>query len=376
MKLATEHIQEFASYLRREEKSAATQEKYLRDVRAFCAYADGNEVTKELVVGWKKKLIEGGYAVRSINSMLASANSLLDFLGVSNCKVKSIRTQRQTYCPEDKELTKAEYLRLLAASKKNEQLNLVAGASVVCGLKADGTVLLAGDKHHKCDVHGWEKIAQIAVGSWANVGDEYIVGLKTDGTVVATGNNKERQCDVENWTGVIQVVADSEYTLALRTDGKVLSTGTKLNNWDNIVSICASAGVVYGLRNDGSVAVAKVVDWATNEPDVQGWQNIVQISAGHNHVAALQTDGTVVAAGNNDSNKCDVKAWKDIVDICAGSHETYGLKSDGTIVNTHGYGDELQWKDIVQICTGGFGIVGLTADGKVYGEAGKWHQSH
>lgn len=131
MKLSTEQIKEFANYLCREEKSAATQEKYLRDVQAFCRYADANDITKELVIAWKKNLIKGGYAVRSINSMLASVNSLLDFLGLAACKAKNIRTQRQTYCTEDKELTKTEYLRLLAASKKNEQLNLVI--QTICG---------------------------------------------------------------------------------------------------------------------------------------------------------------------------------------------------------------------------------------------------
>ena len=131
MNLTATNIKEFAGYLCHEEKSTATQEKYLRDVRAFCAYAAGDTITKELVVAWKKKLIEGGYAPRSVNSMLASINSLLDFLGLSNCKVKNIRTQRKTYCPEDKELTKAEYLRLLAASKNNEQLNLVI--QTICG---------------------------------------------------------------------------------------------------------------------------------------------------------------------------------------------------------------------------------------------------
>lgn len=131
MKLSNEQIKEFANYLCREEKSSATQEKYLRDVQAFCMYADGNEITKELVVAWKKQLVESSYAVRSINSMLASVNSLLDFLGLSNCKVKNIRTQRQTYCTEDKELSKADYLRLLEASRKNEQLNLVI--QTICG---------------------------------------------------------------------------------------------------------------------------------------------------------------------------------------------------------------------------------------------------
>ncbi len=135
MKLSTKRIKEFANYLCREEKSAATQEKYLRDVQVFCVYAGDKEITKELVVAWKKSLVEQSYAVRSINSMLASVNSLLDFLGLSACKVKNIRTQQQTYCTEDKELTKTEYLRLLAASKKNEQLNLVIQTICSTGIR-------------------------------------------------------------------------------------------------------------------------------------------------------------------------------------------------------------------------------------------------
>lgn len=131
MILTNDKICELANHLHREEKSTATQEKYLRDVRAFYEYTCGNEISKELVVDWKKYLVEQGYAVRSVNSMLASVNCLLEFLGLSACKVKNIRMQRQTYCAEDKELTKAEYLRLLQASKKNEQLNLVI--QTICG---------------------------------------------------------------------------------------------------------------------------------------------------------------------------------------------------------------------------------------------------
>lgn len=124
-------IREFEVNLIREEKSTATCEKYLRNVRCFARFAGERAVTKETVVAWKKELVEQGYAVRSVNSMLASVNSLFSFLGWHECKVKNIRLQRQTYCAEEKELTKAEYLRLLSASRKNEQLNLVL--QTICG---------------------------------------------------------------------------------------------------------------------------------------------------------------------------------------------------------------------------------------------------
>ena len=129
--LEVEQIARFSAHLFREEKSTATQEKYLRDVGAFYRYVAGRAVTKELVVSYKQNCVEQGYAVRSINSMLASVNSLLDFLGWQDCKVKNIRLQRQTYCTEEKELTKGEYLSLLEAAQKNEQLYMVL--QTICG---------------------------------------------------------------------------------------------------------------------------------------------------------------------------------------------------------------------------------------------------
>lgn len=129
--LTKSQIQEFSDYLIREEKSNATFEKYLRDVYNFQVFIGDALVTKELVMAWKNALMAKGYAVRSINSMLASVNGFLGFLGWHDCKVKNIRLQRQTYCAEEKELMKSEYLRLLEASKNNEQLNLVL--QTICG---------------------------------------------------------------------------------------------------------------------------------------------------------------------------------------------------------------------------------------------------
>lgn len=129
--LTAQHLHAFKDYLLQEEKSAATVEKYLRDTGAFRIYAEGKAVSKELTVDYKRVLQEKGYAVRSVNSMLASLNSLLEFLGWIDCKVKNLRCQRQIYCAEEKELTKAEYLRLLEASGNQEQLNLVL--QTICG---------------------------------------------------------------------------------------------------------------------------------------------------------------------------------------------------------------------------------------------------
>lgn len=125
-------IAEFKEHLILEERSEITVEKYIRDVKAFTAYTQNTSVTKETVIAYKKHLQEN-YAVRSVNSMLASINSLFMFLGWYDLKVKSLKLQQQVFCPEEKELTKAEYTRLCrtAERKHNERLNLIL--QTICG---------------------------------------------------------------------------------------------------------------------------------------------------------------------------------------------------------------------------------------------------
>ena len=135
--LTDNQIVAFATYLRNEEKSENTIEKYIRDAKMFVSFAKDTEITKETVIAYKNKLIADNYAIRSINSMLASVNELLSFLGWLDLKVKSIKLQRRIYCPEEKELTKSEYLRLVntAKQKGNERLNLLIQTICSTGIR-------------------------------------------------------------------------------------------------------------------------------------------------------------------------------------------------------------------------------------------------
>ncbi len=130
--LTAELIDNFRNNLELQEKSTSTIEKYIRDVKAFSVYAENAAITKEKVIAYKKYL-GNNYAVRSVNSMLASINSLFSFLGWHDLRVKSLKLQQQVFCPEEKELTKAEYARLCktAERKHNERLNLIL--QTICG---------------------------------------------------------------------------------------------------------------------------------------------------------------------------------------------------------------------------------------------------
>lgn len=123
-------INNFKEFLIQEEKSMITVEKYIHDANAFKEYANGLEITKNVILAYKKELVLK-YAVRSVNSKLASVNSLFSFLGWEDCKVKSLKLQRETYSSEEKELTKAEYIRLLNAANSNSRLRLII--ETICG---------------------------------------------------------------------------------------------------------------------------------------------------------------------------------------------------------------------------------------------------
>ena len=80
-------IRTFECMLRENERSAATIEKYLHDIRCFEEYADKRNVDKALVLSYKEQLAEK-YALSSANSMLAALNSFLRFMEWEDCCVK------------------------------------------------------------------------------------------------------------------------------------------------------------------------------------------------------------------------------------------------------------------------------------------------
>lgn len=125
-------ISEWVTYLVSEEKSENTIEKYKRDARAFMSYLQGNLVTKDQVLAYKTYLIQN-YAPRSVNSMLISLNRLFSFLDWDDVRVKTLKLQRQTYCPEEKELTKNEYERLVLTARRNGNERLELILQTICG---------------------------------------------------------------------------------------------------------------------------------------------------------------------------------------------------------------------------------------------------
>ena len=135
-RILKEQLATFEKHLEREERSEATRQKYLRDVTKFYERVKTNDLSKEKIVAYKADLLNE-YAVSSSNSMIAALNAFLRFCGFADLCVKQFKVQRQAYCSEEKELTKAEYLRLVQTAKRkgNERLELILQTICGCGIR-------------------------------------------------------------------------------------------------------------------------------------------------------------------------------------------------------------------------------------------------
>ena len=129
-------IASFARYLREHEKSRATIEKYIRDVRRFADFTKGEAIEKSHALAYKAAL-QKNYAIASANSMIASLNAFFRFAGWLDLCIRQFRVQRQIFTPEEKELSQAEYERLVRAarSKGNERLCLILQTVCATGIR-------------------------------------------------------------------------------------------------------------------------------------------------------------------------------------------------------------------------------------------------
>lgn len=280
--------------------------------------------------------------------------------------------------------------RLLPLIKKHRyyQTLIAGGYYYTVGVKSDGTVLAVGNNRYgECDVSNWRNIIAVASGG------EYTVGLKSDGTVVATGRNDVGQCDVSEWREIVAIAAAAFGTVGLRSDGTVVATrevDKECLNWRDVIEI--SMGTfrnVYGLRSDGEYYSTSSSHKHRNNEKVAAFINGEDTNCGDidNRCKLIMQDGTV---------ESEYIKLNDIIAGCNVSVITAGLKSDGTIVVAERTNmkfslfneledEDSMWKDIVAVSGRGNHIVGLKSDGRVvafehradhktcrYLDVGKW----
>ena len=262
---------------------------------------------------------------------------------------------------------------------------IVCGGAYTVGLKSEGTVVAVGDNDEgQCNVSGWTDIVAISCG------DVHTVGLKSDGTVVAVGDNEDGQCDVSGWENIVSVSTGFYHTVGLKSDGTVVAVGNNndgqcdVSGWTDIVAISCEYENTIGIKSDGTI----LVTGKNRVDDEEYGENIIAISCGLDHIIGLLPNGKVVSSGTyliynsvkNESMpvKMNTSHWEDIVDIFCGGDCAIGLKANGTVVAMGQVSSEKcdtsRWENIANIFCGEHLVIGLKTDGTVEGSGllDKW----
>ena len=213
---------------------------------------------------------------------------------------------------------------------------IAAGGYHDLALKSDGTVVAWGDNSSGASTvpAGLNGVVAIAAGL------EHSLALKSDGTVVAWGDNSSGESTVPiGLNGVVAISAGSAHSLALKSDGTVVAWGAGWvgANATNVVAIAAGGSVSLALRSDGTVCAWGDTDTAGQSLVPSGLNSVIAIAAGDTHCLALKSDGTVVAWGSQLTSTQWLPATvptnlTGVVAIAAGDQFSLALKSDGTVI--------------------------------------------
>ena len=131
-------INQFREYLEYEEKSAATIEKYIRDIKKLMDFAGGREITKKLMLEYKENLrIKQNYKLSSINSFLIAANRLFGYLEWYGLGVRTYRIQKEAFISSKRNLSMYEYKKLVLAVRRkgNKRLEMIIQTLCSMGIR-------------------------------------------------------------------------------------------------------------------------------------------------------------------------------------------------------------------------------------------------
>lgn len=130
-----EDIDRFLEYLKETGKSKETIGKYGRAMEMFYQYLPSDKrIHRDTVTIWKEELLQSGYAVATLNSILSACNLFLRFIGRREFKTdERIRPEKNRILNPQPELTRTEYLRMLSkAQEKKDKRPFLLTQVIAC----------------------------------------------------------------------------------------------------------------------------------------------------------------------------------------------------------------------------------------------------
>lgn len=125
-------LAQYRAFLEEEARAHGTIEQYLRAVRLFMQWLNGESVSRQSVQRWSQCLLDDGYAPVTVNAMLAALNGLFRCLGWEECRCRYLRVQRRLFRAAERTLHREEYVRLLQAAQRGGKRRLALLMETIC----------------------------------------------------------------------------------------------------------------------------------------------------------------------------------------------------------------------------------------------------
>lgn len=209
--------------------------------------------------------------------------------------------------------------------------------------------------------------------------------VQTDGTVLAYGNyfsslendtffstNKEN--NVDNWSNIVSISYSTTHLLGLKSDGTVIADGynhygqLNVEDWNDIIAISAGEGFSVGLRSDGTLVGVGQND--KGQLNFSTWKDVISIGAGYKHTAALTEDGKILSIGYYTDQNPDLKKVENIKNIDVDEFDTVGITFDNKVITIGGnyYNDYYveEWDNVIDIAAGQI-LISLTNESEIQG---------
>ena len=130
--ITPKQLADFQRHLVSQERSPGTVRKYLADLESFVRWLGGRPITREEATAWKAHLTARGYAPVTVNAKLAALNTFLRFAGWEDCRLRFLKIQRRMFRDQSRDLTRAEYEKLVAAARDRGREDLALLLETIC----------------------------------------------------------------------------------------------------------------------------------------------------------------------------------------------------------------------------------------------------
>lgn len=126
-------LNDYKVYLYEQEKSKATIKKYMCDLTKLINYVNDRELSKILIIEYKKYLKDvKEYKISSINSFLVAANRFFEYMGWYELKVKTYKVQNESFIPENREFSKDDYKKIVKTANESGKIRISMIIQTIC----------------------------------------------------------------------------------------------------------------------------------------------------------------------------------------------------------------------------------------------------